>query len=207
MSAPTKCTICKRRIGKNEARFTARVNGRKWSACSACGDAFGARIDASLIDREEVNTTTDGPSKGQEGTTMHTVSGAGGAFLKAYITCALWSSNDDGGDSLDANYDVDDLAPSALRAMREDCARFEREAAAELEEAYGNFRNGGANPREYTASDAGHDFWLSRNGHGAGFFDRDLAEAADKLQERARAFGDCELYVGDDGKIYVSGKE
>jgi len=38
----------------------------------------------------------------------------------------------------------------------------------------------------------GHDFWLSRNGHGAGFFDGDYKEG-DALQRAARSFGsvDC----------------
>lgn len=45
--------------------------------------------------------------------------------------------------------------------------------------------------------DAGSDFHLSRNGHGAGFFDRPYTHAK-KLQEIARGYGECELSV--DGK-------
>lgn len=36
---------------------------------------------------------------------------------------------------------------------------------------------------------AGHDFYLSRNGHGAGFFDRGNEPVFDTLQEAARAYG------------------
>lgn len=55
----------------------------------------------------------------------------------------------------------------------------------------------------YGASRLGHDFWLSRNGHGAGFFDRDeLPEALrDALQKIATECGTVETYRDDDGKL------
>ena len=49
---------------------------------------------------------------------------------------------------------------------------------------------------------AGHDFWLTRNGHGAGYWDRGLGEVGDALTTAAEVYGSCDLYVGDDGKIY-----
>jgi hypothetical protein len=36
---------------------------------------------------------------------------------------------------------------------------------------------------------AGHDFFLSRNGHGAGFFDRGREPVFDQLQDAARHYG------------------
>lgn len=55
-------------------------------------------------------------------------------------------------------------------------------------------------------SQGGHSFWLSRNGHGAGFFDWShpalLGEACSRLQDAARVYGTVDLYVGDDGKVY-----
>ena len=51
---------------------------------------------------------------------------------------------------------------------------------------------------------AGHDFWLTRNGHGAGFWDGDWPEeAGERLTEAAEKTGYMELYVGDDGFIYI----
>ena len=52
-----------------------------------------------------------------------------------------------------------------------------------------------------------HDFWLTRNGHGAGFWDRTYnndvdGKKGDKLTKIAEKFGGSTLYVGDDGKIY-----
>jgi hypothetical protein len=50
---------------------------------------------------------------------------------------------------------------------------------------------------------AGHDFWLTRCGHGAGFWDGDWPEPyATMLTDAAKAFGEVDLYVGDDGMIY-----
>jgi hypothetical protein len=124
------------------------------------------------------------------------------SFTQAYITCALWSSNDEsnesGGNPMDQNYSPEDIAPECLARIVEDCKQFQADNAELLSKYTG----------EFSAEQAGHDFWLSRNGHGAGFFDRvsnghELEETCDKLQEIARKFGEFDLYIGDDGKIYA----
>jgi len=51
----------------------------------------------------------------------------------------------------------------------------------------------------------GHDFWLTRNGHGAGFWDRGLGDMGEKLTEIAKSFGGCNAVLGDDGSIYLEG--
>jgi hypothetical protein len=43
---------------------------------------------------------------------------------------------------------------------------------------------------------AGHDFWLSRNGHGTGFFDRGYP-MADKFQTYAEAYGQVHAVFDD----------
>lgn len=125
-------------------------------------------------------------------------------FTLAYIECALWSTNDEsdesgesGGVPLDENYSIDDLAPEALEAMIADCERFQKENAADIAD--------GPDAPNYTASErAGYDFWLTRNGHGAGFWDGDWEEeAGERLTAASEAFGEFYLYVGDDGLIYV----
>ena len=51
---------------------------------------------------------------------------------------------------------------------------------------------------------AGHDFWLTRNGHGAGFWDGEWPKVyADMLTEGAKGYGEFETYFGDDGEIYA----
>jgi hypothetical protein len=122
-------------------------------------------------------------------------------FTRAYIQAALWSSTDDGGTPLDSKYDIDDIAPDTLKAMIEDCKQFQQQNAAILT---GCNRGSG----EYTEdSAAGHDFWLTRCGHGAGFWDGDWPENGDALTAASKKFGDADLYVGDDGYIYQYGKE
>ena len=48
----------------------------------------------------------------------------------------------------------------------------------------------------------GHDFILTANHHGAGFWDRGLGEAGDTLTGAALGYS-FEAYVGDDGLVYV----
>ena len=57
---------------------------------------------------------------------------------------------------------------------------------------------------DMTAAQAGHDFWLTRNGHGAGFWDGDWQHTpyADMLTQLAKAYGEVETYLADDGAIY-----
>ncbi|MBP6478988.1 MAG: hypothetical protein KA290_14830 [Chitinophagaceae bacterium] len=49
---------------------------------------------------------------------------------------------------------------------------------------------------------AGHDLYLTRNRHGAGFWDGDWDELGDKLTEICHEMKECQLYLGDDGKAY-----
>lgn len=52
-------------------------------------------------------------------------------------------------------------------------------------------------------SQAGHDFWLTRNGHGAGFWDGDWPEPyAAMFTNGAKSYGEFQTYLGDDGRIY-----
>jgi hypothetical protein len=110
------------------------------------------------------------------------------------------SSRDDGGDPMDDNYDRDDIAPEALVSMRADCDAFADENAADL----ALYAERMSDRAEWSWDErAGHDFWLTRNGHGAGFWDRGLGNIGDSLSEACRAFGSSDLYVGDDGKVYI----
>lgn len=123
-------------------------------------------------------------------------------FTRAYIETALWASNDEstpqGGEPLDRNYTPEDIAPETLAAMQADCARFQAENAADL--AAGPLRYG---PDYGPDGRAGHDLFLTRCGHGAGYWAGDWAEpAATRLTEAAERFGEFNLYVGDDGQVH-----
>jgi hypothetical protein len=47
----------------------------------------------------------------------------------------------------------------------------------------------------------GMDIWLTRNGHGSGFFDHTY-DNENELTDAARKLGSVDLYIGDDGKLY-----
>lgn len=124
-------------------------------------------------------------------------------FVAAYIEAALWSSIDNNGDgesdaSLSDSYYTEDIHPETMVRIRADCERFLRENEIDLAAAdYGSDR--------YTDSElAGHDFWLTRNGHGAGFWDRDMGDVGDRLTKASHAFGHVDLYSGDDGLLYLT---
>ncbi len=52
----------------------------------------------------------------------------------------------------------------------------------------------------HTAERVGHDFWLTRQGHGAGFWDGDWPEEiGEKLTALAEQFGQVDCYACDDG--------
>lgn len=124
-------------------------------------------------------------------------------FVQGYMVAALWSSTgpDDGPhacENLDDIFSADDIAPECAKAMRETCADFAKANHADLLEYCARMRS-----EQWTGEErAGHDFWLTRNGHGAGFWDRGLGELGDRLTAAAEVYGDVYLYPGDDGLIY-----
>ena len=135
--------------------------------------------------------------------------------VTGYIECMLWSESCRGtapqsvcdhfgktGDersdcdkslSHDLNYGECDLAGEAWESIRSDVENF---TVANWADLYG--RN-----EWMDAGQAGHDFWLTRNGHGAGFWDRGLGDRGQRLTDEAHVYGEATAYVGDDGLIYV----
>lgn len=122
-------------------------------------------------------------------------------FTRAYIECALWSSSDtrpgepEGIEPrpLDEDYGISDIAPETLEEMIADCAKFQAENGEVIDCA----------PVSNERSSAGHDFWLTRNLHGVGFWDGDWTWAGKQLTEASHAFGEYTLYIGDNGLIYA----
>ena len=49
---------------------------------------------------------------------------------------------------------------------------------------------------------AAHDFWLTRNGHGAGFWDGDWEhEAGERLTADSKRFGEVSIYSNDHNEL------
>lgn len=60
--------------------------------------------------------------------------------------------------------------------------------------------------KDWEMEQLGHDLWLTRNGHGAGFWDRDFGteESRSALTAASKTMGERGIYLGDDGLIYFS---
>ena len=119
--------------------------------------------------------------------------------LTHYLIAALWSStHPDTGEPLDDDHEVSYIHESAVETSRADVESFIA-AIGDLDLA----------PYEAVAlqfgRDAmiGHDLWLTRNGHGAGFVTRGAGEVGEQLDRLASAMMGVDFYVGDDGAIYL----
>jgi hypothetical protein len=125
-------------------------------------------------------------------------------FIKGYITALIWSEHDDDpedGPGVSDEHSADDLSPEAWLEILRDCADFELSYGNIIERAT---HDGTVRGSHSVMEQAGHDFALTRNGHGAGFWDGDWAEPhAQRLTDASKAYGTQGLYVGDDGLLYT----
>lgn len=131
-------------------------------------------------------------------------------FARHYVIAMLWSSHDESDDDgnspmLDSIYSPENLSYEAWEATELHCRQFLKQVGHLItaENYIGSDRTGAG----YVAL-AGHDFWLTRVGHGAGFWDGDWESDAHNgldgpLTKAAKAFGECDPYSGDDGLIYL----
>ena len=121
------------------------------------------------------------------------------AFYQSFAVTLLWAHTDEQDGHLDDRYTPAHFTEQTAAGLRAECDRFVQANLVDLTAVSG--------VKGYSWELAGHDFALSRNGHGAGYFDRDLGEAGARLQAASEAFGRAEAYVGDDGLIDVCGLE
>lgn len=116
------------------------------------------------------------------------------AFIDGYVECALWA------DCMPAEGEPDDaemggresleMTADGRERMAVDCDAFIARNLPDLV-TYCELRT--YDPSQGpVASYAGHDFWLTRNGHGAGFWDRGLGDLGERLSDAARAYGDAD---------------
>lgn len=111
-------------------------------------------------------------------------------LLKGYAACLLWvAPEDEKGKNLD-EYGIIDIDEDTLKKMKEEVEEFKEEN----EDLF----------LKVNMSDEqiGHDFALTRNHHGTGFWDRGFGQDGNILSERCDKWGEYNLYAGDDGKVY-----
>ena len=105
-------------------------------------------------------------------------------IMEGYFTAALWFTVDEDGDLLDDSYTSDDICNESKQDQRLWVVNWLKDVIEsglliDLEESqhiYGS--------AEYSLeSKIGHDLWLTRCGHGVGFWDRGLGVLGEKLTE------------------------
>ncbi len=109
-------------------------------------------------------------------------------MLKQYLETALWVSELD-------DFDFNDFDEKSIENAKKDIDKFIVNLIFRgcLEELLNNM----------SSSSIGHDFWLTRNDHGAGFWDRSLGELGDNVSKISTELGGRDIYEGDDKKIYI----
>ena len=110
------------------------------------------------------------------------------AFTDGYVECALWVGVLVGDDE----YGPVDLSDDALAEIRGDCRDFVTHHRHDLDAA-------GGDPGQH-----GQDFFLTRNRHGAGYWDRGYGEVGDRLTEASHPYGEQSLTLAADGTLEVA---
>lgn len=107
-------------------------------------------------------------------------------ILNSYLEAALWTESDTIGDDFTI-YDFDD---DSREAAKIEISNFMSKANQYLV--------------GIPEDSIGHDIWLTRNRHGAGFWDRDYldAEAGKVLTDLAHEMGERSLFTKN-GKVYI----
>lgn len=105
-----------------------------------------------------------------------------GSMIDAYLECAFWLLPEEPG------YAEAQASTELLQRAQDDCRAFLESLPEGAEYLDGGF--------------LGHNFFLTRERHGSGFWDRGLGPLGDALTALAQSFGQADIYVGDDGRLY-----
>lgn len=141
------------------------------------------------------------------------------SMLNGYIEAALWASinSDDESTHYEQDFTGHPMSKQFTLAMRKRLAsvlskRHTRVLLNAYIDAYILHYDDARTTAIY--NQFGHDLWLTENGHGAGFWDRDYLEVfpectdGDSLGDaltKAVQYREGYLYLGDDGLVYIQG--
>lgn len=110
-------------------------------------------------------------------------------FIQGYVTCGLWCDTwDENGNLVEDSPDDDLIDGDSWDRIREVCEDF---VTANWDDLTGLESQG-----------AGHNLWLTQNGHGTGFWDRGLGELGDRLTTASKPYGSASFFAGDDTISY-----
>jgi len=108
-----------------------------------------------------------------------------GGFTRGYVDCALWAGVEGGIEG--TTYRRGDIHDDSMARMIEDCVHFQTQCAGLIGDDWAR---------------AGRDFFLTRNRHGAGFWDGGW-EHARELTEAAHNYGEAQLSIGTDNMVHL----
>jgi hypothetical protein len=128
--------------------------------------------------------------------------------LTALVQTILFTESDIYGEPLDDNYSIADFEEESLKKLYVEYQQFIAVVEEKITEKIGDgweciddfydFQQPALNQTE-------HDYVLTRNRHGAGFWDGDWsAEVSKILTDAARSQYEFTAYVGDDERIYLA---
>jgi len=109
-------------------------------------------------------------------------------FYAAVVECANWADCSPDSEIHGASWSVE-----LHDRLKADCFSFWCRMHYYIDNEKGN----------KTPDQAGHDFWLTRQGHGAGFWDGGWQNYGELLTSLSKAYGALELYEGEDGLIHA----
>ena len=148
-------------------------------------------------------------------------------ILKGYLECALQTEEErlkEDMPNIDFNEDEDDDKMDEIEKIihlnnslnRKSIDTFTKEDidVDSLIDAYSDIKKfielAGKEAIDYAINEQGlerlgHDIWLTRNRHGAGFFDHSYDDDIEKkLTEASHKLKEINLYIGDDYKLYFN---
>lgn len=113
-------------------------------------------------------------------------------FFSGYLEAALFNSTDDDDRPLDHCFEVKDFSDDAKWVLEGHARSFWSRTWYFVEHEDG----------ERSMKDLGYDFWMTQNGHGAGFWDGDWPVYGDMLTKLSKCYPEMTLTV-EEGKLCV----
>ena len=112
-------------------------------------------------------------------------------MVDGYIDAAAWVgvASDDGEP---ADVACDDFSAMLVLAITDEVRDFTNGLPGDDIEAYLS---------THSATQFGHDFFLTRNGHGAGFWDRGLGALGLRLTDASKPYGETNYWLDDNGRV------
>lgn len=109
------------------------------------------------------------------------------AIVRAYAEILLWQAVDydeEGNEIIvSEEFDIDDIPQKIWDGIRQDVVDFIQAAAEDLQ--------------GLSEEAIGHNLVLTRNGHGAGFWDMELGARGERLTKIANRLGEHQIFVID----------